>query len=151
MRDITGVETSITVEKDPRISGLGALFRKTKLDELPQLFNVLIGKMSFVGPRPDVPGYADKLQGADREMLTLRPGITGPASLYFRNEESLLLQKEDPFKYNDEVLWPQKVKINLDYLHHYSLAYDIKLILATVLPLGRKGIESRIEKLLRTG
>ena len=106
---------------------------KYKLDELPELWNVLIGDMSFVGPRPDVPGYADKLQGADRRMLLLKPGITGPASLKYRNEEELLAKQEDPQKYNDEVLFPDKVKINIEYLDNWSFWYDIKIIIYTVL------------------
>ena len=112
--------------------------RRHKLDELPQLWNVLVGDMCFVGPRPDVPGYADKLEGDDREMLQLRPGITGPASLKYRDEEELLARQADPLKYNDEVLFPDKVRINRYYLHHWSLGTDIRIILATVL---RKKIE----------
>lgn len=110
--------------------------RRYKLDELPQLWNVLVGDMCFVGPRPDVPGYADKLEGDDREMLQLRPGITGPASLKYRDEEELLARQADPLKYNDEVLFPDKVRINRYYLHHWSLGTDIRIILATV--FGKK-------------
>ncbi|WP_348768052.1 sugar transferase [uncultured Bacteroides sp.] len=125
--------SSVSVKGERRITFWGAKLRKYKLDELPELWNVLIGDMSFVGPRPDVPGYADKLQGADRRMLLLKPGITGPASLKYRNEEELLAEQEDPQKYNDEVLFPDKVKINIEYLDNWSFWYDIKIIIYTVL------------------
>lgn len=128
--------TSVTVAGDARITPLGAKLRKYKLDELPELWNVLIGDMSFVGPRPDVPGYADTLEGEDREVLRLRPGITGPATLKYRNEEELLASVADPQKYNDEVIFPDKVRLNRYYLHHYSFWMDIKMIFATV--LGKK-------------
>lgn len=124
--------SSVSVAGESRITPLGAKLRKYKLDELPELWNVLIGDMSFVGPRPDVPGYADKLQGEDRLILNLRPGITGPASLKYKNEEEILAQVEDPQKYNDEVIYPDKVKINLEYYYHHSLMGDIKLIIQTV-------------------
>ena len=124
--------SSVSVAGESRITPLGAKLRKYKLDELPELWNVLIGDMSFVGPRPDVPGYADKLQGEDRLILNLRPGITGPASLKYKNEEEILAQVEDPQKYNDEVIYPDKVKINLEYYYHHSLVGDIKLIIQTV-------------------
>ena len=124
--------SSVSVAGESRITPLGAKLRKYKLDELPELWNVLIGDMSFVGPRPDVPGYADKLQGEDRQILKLRPGITGPASLKYKNEEEILAQVEDPQKYNDEVIYPDKVKINLEYYYHHSLVGDIKLIIQTV-------------------
>ena len=119
--------------RDPRITRTGYLIRKYKLDELPELWNVLIGDMSFVGPRPDVPGYADKLEGENRRVLLLKPGITGPASLKYRNEEELLAQQEDPQKYNDEVLFPDKVRINIEYLDHWSFGNDIKIIIYTIL------------------
>ena len=124
--------SSVSVAGESRITPLGAKLRKYKLDELPELWNVLIGDMSFVGPRPDVPGYADKLVGEDRLILNLRPGITGPASLKYKNEEVILAQVEDPQKYNDEVIYPDKVKINLEYYYHHSLMGDIKLIIQTV-------------------
>ncbi|MBR1667169.1 MAG: sugar transferase [Bacteroidaceae bacterium] len=124
--------SSVSVAGESRITPLGAKLRKYKLDELPELWNVLIGDMSFVGPRPDVPGYADLLEGEDRLILKLRPGITGPASLKYRNEEEILAQVDDPQKYNDEVIYPDKVKINLDYYYHHSLLGDIKLIIETV-------------------
>lgn len=130
--------SSVTVAGESRITPLGSILRKYKLDELPELWNVLIGDMSFVGPRPDVPGYVDKLTGDDRAVLSLRPGITGPASLKYRNEEELLAQQSDPQKYNDTVIFPDKVRINLYYLHHYSFTKDIEIIFCTVLGLKMK-------------
>ena len=143
-------EFSISMVGDQRILPLGIKLRKYKLDELPQLWNVLKGKMSFVGPRPDVPGYADLLQGNDREMLKLRPGITGPASLKYRNEEDLIAdyvkqakaqgdprpERDIALWYNDNVLWPDKVRINCYYASHYSFLKDIEMIFCTV--LGKK-------------
>ena len=125
--------SSVSVAGESRITPLGAKLRKYKLDELPELWNVLMGDMSFVGPRPDVPGYADQLRGRDRDVLKLKPGITGPASLKYRDEEELLAQVDDPQKYNDEVIYPDKVKINLFYLDHYSFIKDIQMIFCTVL------------------
>ena len=119
-----------------RITPLGMTLRRFHLDELPQLWDVFIGKMSFVGPRPDVPGYADKLEGDDRVILKLRPGITGPASLKYRNEEEILAQQEDPVRYNDEVIWPDKVRLNKYYYYHYSFLKDFDIIIATV--VGKK-------------
>ena len=124
--------SSISVKGESRITPLGAKLRKYKLDELPELWNVLIGDMSFVGPRPDVPGYADMLQGNDRRILSLKPGITGPASLKYRNEEEILAEQKEPQKYNDEVLFPDKVKINLDYIDNWSFWKDIKIIIFTL-------------------
>ena len=128
--------SSISVAGEARITPLGATLRKYKLDELPELWDVLIGNMSFVGPRPDVPGYADQLQGEDRRILELRPGITGPASLKYRDEEELLATVENPQEYNDKVIYPDKIRINLYYLQHYSFVKDIQMIVCTV--LGRK-------------
>lgn len=128
--------SSVSVAGESRITPLGAKLRRYKLDELPELWNVLIGDMSFVGPRPDVPGYADKLTGDDREVLRLRPGITGPASLKYRDEEELLARQSDPQRYNDEVIFPDKVRINLYYLNHYSFIKDIQMIFCTI--LGRR-------------
>lgn len=124
--------SSISIAGESRITSLGAILRKYKLDELPALWNVLKGQMSFVGPRPDVAGYADKLRGADRKILELRPGITGPASLKYSNEEELLAKVDNPQKYNDEVIFPDKVKINLDYYNNRSFLGDIKIIINTV-------------------
>lgn len=125
--------SSVSVAGENRITPLGRTLRKYKLDELPELWNVLVGDMSLVGPRPDVSGYADCLQGAEREILRLRPGITGPATMKYRGEEELLAQQANPQKYNDEVIWPDKVRINRYYLHHYSFYMDIKMILFTLL------------------
>ena len=125
--------SSVSVRGENRITPLGAKLRKYKLDELLELWNVLIGDMSFVGPRPDVPGYADKLEGDDRRMLLLKPGITGPASLKYRDEEELLAEQENPQKYNDEVLFPDKVRINIEYLDNWSFWNEIKIIIYTIL------------------
>ena len=141
------IGSAVTVGNDKRVTRAGEKLRRLRLDELPQLFDVLAGKMSFVGPRPDVPGYADRLQGDDREVLLLRPGITGPASLKYRNEEEMIAEyvaqaktqgdsrseQEIALWYNDNVIWPDKVRINRYYLHHYSFGMDLKMILATVL------------------
>lgn len=128
--------SSVSVAGENRITPLGAKLRRYKIDELPELWNVLVGDMSFVGPRPDVPGYADKLTGRDRDVLRLRPGITGPASMKYRDEEELLAKVPDPQKYNDKVIFPDKVRLNLWYLDHYSFATDLKMIICTV--LGRR-------------
>lgn len=125
--------SSVSVAGEARITPLGAILRKYKLDELPELWDVFIGTMSFVGPRPDVPGYADQLQGEDRIILTLRPGITGPATLKYRNEEELLATVENPQQYNDTVIYPDKVRINRFYAEHYSFIKDIQMIFCTVL------------------
>ena len=131
MRDVRGIDTNVTTLNDPRITKLGFFFRKTKIDELPQLINVLQGKMSFVGPRPDVSGYADKLNGDDNIILSIKPGITGPASLKYRNEEELLAEQADPEKYNREVLFPDKVRLNREYIDNYSFCKDMKYIWET--------------------
>ncbi len=128
--DHTG--SNVSVAGEARITPLGTKLRKYKLDELPQLWNVFIGDMSFVGPRPDVPGYADKLEGEESVILKLRPGITGPASLKYKNEEELLASVADPVKYNDEVIFPDKVKINMQYYYHWSFWGDIKYIAKTI-------------------
>lgn len=124
--------SSVSVAGESRITPLGAKLRKYKLDELPELWNVLVGDMSFVGPRPDVPGYADKLVGEDRVILKLRPGITGPASLKYRNEEELLAGVDDPQTYNDNVIFPDKVRINKEYYYNWSFRKDIRYIFQTV-------------------
>ena len=125
--------SSISIKGESRITPLGAKLRKYKLDELPGLFNVFLGDMSFVGPRPDVPGYADQLQGDNRRILELKPGITGPASMRYSNEEEILADQNDPVKYNDEVIYPDKVRINLKYLEQRSFRMDIQIILFTVI------------------
>ena len=132
MRPVLGIDTTVTRLGDPRITLLGAFFRRTKIDELPQLWNILLGDMSFVGPRPDVPGFADRLRGEDRAMLSLRPGITGPATLKYRNEEDILSEQVDPEAYNLHVIWPDKVNINLEYIRNWSLRRDVLYIIETV-------------------
>ena len=124
--------STATARGDARITKIGEFLRKYKLDELPELWNVIKGEMSLVGPRPDVPGYADKLVGKDRDVLKLRPGITGAASLKYANEEEILASQENPQKYNDEVIFPDKVKVNLDYYENQSFWLDIKIIFATI-------------------
>lgn len=125
--------TSVTQSGDPRITPLGRFFRRTKIDELPQLWNVLLGDMSFVGPRPDVPGFADNLGDEKYLFLSIRPGITGPATLKYRNEEELLAAQDNPEGYNRDVIWPDKVKINLDYIRDWQLINDIKYIWWTMM------------------
>jgi lipopolysaccharide/colanic/teichoic acid biosynthesis glycosyltransferase len=132
MKEVMDIDNSITTSNDVRITKSGKFYRNTKIDELPQLWNVLIGQMSLVGPRPDVPGYADRLQGKDRVILSVRPGITGPAQLAYRGEEDILVFKNDPVKYNDEVIWPDKVRINREYIEDYSFFKDIYYIWKTI-------------------
>ena len=117
------------------ISKFGAFLRKSKLDELPQLWNILIGDMSFVGPRPDIAGYYDVLTGEERKILELKPGLTSKASIKYRNEEVLLNSVSNPEKYNDLVLFPDKVKMNLHYYYHRTMMVDLKIILYSVFPL----------------
>ncbi|MBR4758202.1 MAG: sugar transferase [Bacteroidaceae bacterium] len=142
--------STVSVAGDSRITPFGAKLRHWKLDELPELWDVLIGKMSFVGPRPDVPGYADKLEGDDRDVLKLRPGITGPATLKYRLEDEMILEyvaqkqaagdsrpmQEIAVEYNDTVVYPDKVRLNCYYYRHYSFVKDIQMIFCTV--LGKK-------------
>ena len=142
--------STVSVAGDSRITPLGAKLRHWKLDELPGLWDVLIGKMSFVGPRPDVPGYADKLTGDDRDVLKLRPGITGPATLKYRLEDEMIAEyvagrlaagdsrdaQAIAEEYNDTVIYPDKVRLNCYYYRHYSFPKDLQMILCTV--LGRK-------------
>ena len=151
--------STVSVAGETRITPLGSKLRKYKVDELPGLWDVFIGKMSFVGPRPDVPGYADLLEDSDRDVLKLRPGITGPASLKYRDEEEMIAQfvgkvkkrdlsilnqyKEVDFTrmtdeqiaiwYNDNIIYPDKVRINCYYYHNYSFIKDIQMIFATIL------------------
>lgn len=142
--------STVSVAGDSRITPFGATLRHYKLDELPGLWDVLIGNMSFVGPRPDVPGYADQLQGDDRRVLELRPGITGPATLKYRLEDEMISEyvakkhaegdkramQEIAVEYNDTVIYPDKVRLNLYYLDHYSFIKDFQMIVCTV--LGKK-------------
>lgn len=132
MRTCDVVTTTVTTSGDPRITRLGRFLRSTKLDELPNLANVILGHMSLVGPRPDVPGWADTLTGSDRVVLTLKPGITGPASLAFRNEEEVLAGASDPELYNRNIIWPEKVRLNSEYAARWSLGRDVREILRTV-------------------
>jgi lipopolysaccharide/colanic/teichoic acid biosynthesis glycosyltransferase len=132
MRVAADVTTNVTTSLDARITDYGAWLRRTKLDELPQLINVLRGEMSLVGPRPDVPGFADLLEGDDRIILSVRPGITGPASLAYRSEEAILANVQDPERYNREVIYPDKVRLNRAYVTEYSLLRDIRLLFETV-------------------
>jgi lipopolysaccharide/colanic/teichoic acid biosynthesis glycosyltransferase len=129
---IQNSNSTISVKGDVRITKIGAFLRKFKLDELPELWNVLKGDMSLVGPRPDVCGYADNLIGEDRKILELRPGITGVASLKYYDEEDILASQDNPLKFNDEVIYPDKVKLNLDYYYNNNLWIDIKIIFATI-------------------
>ncbi len=142
--------STVSVAGDSRITPFGAKLRHYKLDELPGLWDVLRGKMSFVGPRPDVPGYADKLTGDDRDVLKLRPGITGPATLKYRLEDEMIAEyvasrqaagdtrsmQEIAVEYNDTVIYPDKVRLNCYYYRHYSFIKDIQMIFCTV--LGKK-------------
>ncbi len=128
--------STTSVLGDSRITPFGAILRKYKLDELPELWNVLRGDMSLVGPRPDVPEFTQRLTGEEKLILKLRPGITGPASLKYASEEKLLSEVDDPQKYTDEVIWPDKVRINLDYYYNQSFWGDIKLIFNTVFRLN---------------
>lgn len=134
MRPVADYTTTVTTAHDPRITRTGAFFRRTKIDELPQLINVLLGQMSLVGPRPDVSGYMDRLSGDDAEILALRPGITGPATLKYKDEEQILAAQTDPKRYNDEIIWPDKVRLNRRYMHEWSFWGDIGYIWRTVFP-----------------
>ena len=129
---VDDVANFITTKDDPRITLFGKFLRQYKLDELPQLYNVFLGNMSFVGPRPDVVGYADKLKGQDRTILNVKPGITGPATIKFRNEEEILGRQQDPKKHNDTVIWKEKVKINKMYVENWSFLGDLKYIIQTI-------------------
>jgi len=129
-------ENSVSVLDSSRITKVGKFLRRTKLDELPELWNILIGDMSFVGPRPDVPGYADQLVGDDRVILKLKPGLTGVASLKYRNEDEILSQQSNPQEYNDTVIWPDKVRLNKIYYQKQTLWLDLKIILFTA--IGRE-------------
>lgn len=119
-------------DQTKEISSFGKFLRKSKLDELPQLFNILKGDMSFVGPRPDIAGYYDMLQGENRKVLELKPGLTSAASIKYCNEESLLKSKENPLEYNDTVIFPDKIKMNLEYYYNRSIWVDIRIIFKTI-------------------
>lgn len=132
VRTLKGSDHNSITEIKHQETNIGSWLRKHKIDEFPQLLNILIGDMSFVGPRPDVPGYADLLTGEDRMILSVRPGLTGPATIKYRNEDDLLMAQAEPQKYNDTVIWPDKVEINKLYIKNWSLQKDIKYILASV-------------------
>jgi lipopolysaccharide/colanic/teichoic acid biosynthesis glycosyltransferase len=138
MRDRPDVQTNVTTDRDPRVTGIGRILRKSKIDELPQLWNVLAGQMSFVGPRPDVPGFADRLQGEERLILSVRPGITGPATLAYRDEESLLAAQSDPEAFNRDVVYPDKVRLNLAYIRNYRLRTDLECIGQSIASIWRR-------------
>ena len=123
---------TVTLENDKRITRIGKKIRKYKIDEIPELINVFIGDMSLVGPRPDVPGYADLLEGESRNILKLRPGITSRASIKYANEEMILLNEDDPIAYNNNIIFPDKVKLNLNYYYNNNIWIDIKIIFATL-------------------
>ena len=139
MRRMAGVTTTVTSGADPRITRVGAWLRRLKVDELPQLVNVVRGEMSLVGPRPDVAGWADELTGADRVVLSVRPGITGPASVLFRHEEELLAAADDAEAYNRDVIWPEKVRLNREYVENWSLRQDLRWLVATVTSVLDRG------------
>ena len=132
MKTLQQSASTVSVKGDVRITPVGVFLRRFKLDELPELWNVLVGEMSLVGPRPDVPGFADLLEGNDRLVLKLRPGITGPASLKYANEEEILAKVTHPEQYNKEVIFPDKVRINLDYYYRQNIWLDLKIIFATI-------------------
>ncbi|MEM7179068.1 MAG: sugar transferase [Pseudomonadota bacterium] len=133
MRPIEGVTTNVTTGEDPRITRFGRFIRRAKMDEFPQLWNVIKGDMSFVGPRPDVAEMYTALPDTDAPVLCLRPGITGPASVAYKNEEELLAAQPNPEGYNAEVLFPAKMQINHAYIRDWSLGGDMKIMLGTVL------------------
>ena len=116
-----------------RISFFGKFLRKSKIDELPQLLNILLGQMSFVGPRPDISGYYDKLEGENRKILEMKPGLTSLAYIKYSNEEDLLSKQINPLQYNDKVIFPDKVKMNLDYYYKQSFLLDLQIIVKTIL------------------
>ena len=130
--------SSVTVKGENRITPIGARLRKWKIDELPELWNILVGDMSFVGPRPDMPDYSERLTGEERNILTLRPGLTSPASLKYSREEELLADVDDPQKYFDDVIWPDKTRMNLEYVRTRSFLRDIELIILTTQGLLKK-------------
>ena len=131
MVSAVGVTTTVTTLYDKRITPFGRFLRRSKLDELPQLINVLIGDMSFVGPRPDVPGFADLLTEADKVILSIRPGLTGLASINFINEEKLLAEQSSPDEYNRRIIWPAKIRLNKFYILKYSFCLDIRILWLT--------------------
>ena len=134
-------KVAVTLKNDARITSFGRFLRKTKIDELPQLLNILVGDMSVVGPRPDVPEYALKLTGDDRVIFNMKPGLTGVDSVHYPDEASLLEHQEHPVEYYEKVIWPHKVSINKNYIKHWSFWLDIKIIIFTI--IGKKLNDSR--------
>ena len=130
------IKSAISIKGDVRVTKFGEILRRYKIDELPELINIVRGEMSFVGPRPDVPGYADKLNGDARNILKLKPGITSLASLKYSNEELLLSQQKNPIDYNNNIIYPDKVKMNLNYYKNHNLWTDIKIKFATIFRLN---------------
>ena len=145
IRSLKGIRHFDSVDIKNSETFFGSWLRRTKLDELPQIFNVLNGTMSWVGPRPDIPGYADRLKGDDRIILKIRPGITGPATLKYSNEDQILLLQEDPLKYNDEVIWPDKVRINIEYIKNWSFWKDVGYLFASVVGVKNKGEKGEVK------
>jgi lipopolysaccharide/colanic/teichoic acid biosynthesis glycosyltransferase len=143
--------SSITVKGEDRITKLGALLRRFKLDEFVELWNVLKGDMSFVGPRPDMPEYISRLHGDEKLIMSLRPGITGPATLKYSNEEELLASVKNPRQFNDEILWPDKVKINLNYYYKRNFILDLIIIFKTIFCRKKISIDAYKQELEKNG
>lgn len=139
MRDFPTDRSTVTTRGDARITRSGVILRRLKIDELPQMVNVLRGEMSVVGPRPDVPGFADALEGDERRILAVRPGITGPASIAYRNEEALLSTVSNPEEFNREVIWPDKVRLNLKYVDGYTFVSDLRYVGQTLRSIFARG------------
>jgi len=146
MKDVVDIETTVTAANDPRITTLGWFLRKSKIDELPQLWNVLQGDMSLVGPRPDVPEVIQALAGEDKKVLSVRPGITGPATLKYRDEEQILSLCSEPEKFNQEVIFPDKVKLNKDYVLNWSFRKDLIYLWQTFTGGGPRATLASLEK-----
>jgi lipopolysaccharide/colanic/teichoic acid biosynthesis glycosyltransferase len=143
MRDVPGVTVTVTASRDPRITRLGRVLRRWKIDELPQLVNVLRGDMSLVGPRPEVPEYLERIRREAPLVLSMRPGITGPASIKYRHEEQILAVHADPIAFNEQVIYPDKLRINLAYVRDYSLRIDLICLWQSVWPFRSVGSSAR--------
>lgn len=139
MRNLPGVTTTVTTDSDSRITRLGRMLRRWKIDELPQLVNVVRGEMSLVGPRPDVPEYLERIRREAPSVLSIRPGLTGPASIKYRGEEELLARQPDPQDYNDRVIFPDKLRINEAYVRNYRLLKDFYYLWQTVAAIAATG------------
>jgi len=133
MRPVSGLTSTVTRKSDPRVTRLGSILRRTRLDELPQLVNVIRGDMSLVGPRPDVPEMYENLSHEDLRVLSVRPGMTGPATLAFRDEEGLLSGRDDIEAFNRTVLFREKVRMNLEYIDNYRFSTDIRILVQTAM------------------